>query len=537
MKKHVFRVLSLVLALALLLPSLTSCHGGRAMIPFEMPRELNGNKRHEIVFWAKNDTNNAQKQIYERAIEDFERLYPNVTVKLRSYTDYGRIYNDVITNIATETTPNVCITYPDHIAAYLEGENVVVPLNTLISDGRFGLGGTELRFRGAGDGGIIPKFLDECKIGDTLYALPFMRSTEACYVNRSYVEKLGFTLPETLSWDFVFEVCEAAMAKDENGLYRVNGQRVLIPFIYKSTDNMMIQMLKQKGAGYSSEEGEIQIFNETTEAMLRMIAPYAKSRVFSTFKIDGYPANYLNAGQCIFAADSTAGATWMGSDAPLLDIDESAIVEFETAVYPVPQFDTEHPKMISQGPSVCIFNKRDPETVLYSWLFAQFLLTDSVQIAYAETEGYVPVTEGARGNPLYLDYLSRAGEDNARYYDVKLEATALLLKNTDNTFVTPVRSGSAALRNAAGALIENVVRDARTGAAGSLSDHYLAEQFAKVKVLYRLGESELSAGRRENLGPLPSGSVVFLISLGAVWSAMAAAAALHHLKKRKQKRN
>ena len=39
--------------------------------------------------------------------------------------------------------------------------------------------------------------------------------------------------------------------------------------------------------------------------------------------------------------------------------------------------------MISQGPSVCVFNKRDPQEVLASWLFAQYMLTDEVQIAYA----------------------------------------------------------------------------------------------------------------------------------------------------------
>ena len=60
-----------------------------------------------------------------------KRFYPNIKVDLRLYTDYGKIYNDVITNIATDTTPNVCITYPDHIATYLSGEGTVVPLDTL----------------------------------------------------------------------------------------------------------------------------------------------------------------------------------------------------------------------------------------------------------------------------------------------------------------------------------------------------------------------------------------------------------------------
>lgn len=131
---------------------------------------------------------------------------------------------------------------------------------------------------------------------------------------------------------------------------------------------------------------------------------------FSTFKISSYPANFLNAGQCVFAIDSTAGATWMGAGAPLSDIAEDARVDFETEIMPIPQFDPEHPQMISQGPSVCIFNKEDPGEVMASWLFTQYLLTNQVQTAYARTEGYVPVTSMAQDSAEYQDYLSRAGD-------------------------------------------------------------------------------------------------------------------------------
>lgn len=41
------------------------------------------------------------------------------------------------------------------------------------------------------------------------------------------------TPAETLTWDFIWEVSEAAAKKDENGVYKVNGQKVMIPFIYK----------------------------------------------------------------------------------------------------------------------------------------------------------------------------------------------------------------------------------------------------------------------------------------------------------------
>ena len=339
--------LFLLLLMAGSVVMMTGCHGSKGIEAFVIPEAFDTSKEYEITFWAKNDTNKTQTDIYEQAIADFEALYPNIKVNLRLYTDYGKIYNDVITNISTNTTPNVCITYPDHIATYLQGMNLVVPLEELLANEKYGLGGSEVRFDAPTKEEIIPQFLEECAFDGHYYAIPYMRSTEACYINKTYVEALGYTLPDKLTWDFVWEVSEAAMAQDAEGNFLVNGQKVLIPFIYKSTDNMMIQMLKQKDAGYSTKDGEMLLFNDTTKELLYTIAEHGRSKAFSTFKISSYPANFLNAGQCIFAVDSTAGATWMGSDAPLCDIAEDKIVKFETVVMPIPQFDTENPQMIS----------------------------------------------------------------------------------------------------------------------------------------------------------------------------------------------
>jgi len=509
------KLIALFLAASCLL-SLCACHGSRGMAAFSMPESFDESRQYEISFWAKNDTNLTQVAIYQQAIADFEALYPNIKVNLRLYTDYGRIYNDVITNIATNTTPNVCITYPDHIATYLTGVNTVVPLDELFADPQYGLGGSEVKFDAPTQQEIIPQFLEECAFDGHYYAIPYMRSTEACYVNKTFVEKLGFTLPETLTWDFVWEVAEAATAKDAEGNFLVNGQKVMLPLLYKSTDNMMIQLLRQQDAGYSTPEGEILLFNDTTREQLRTVAAHAATGAFSTFKISSYPANFLNAGQCIFAIDSTGGATWMGSDAPLIDIAEDKLVDFETVVMTVPQFAPEHPQMISQGPSMCVFNKSDPQEVLASWLFTQFMLTNEVQIAYSQTEGYVPVTSKAQNSDMYQDYLSREGEDNQLYYEVKLQAAKLLLNNTENTFVTPVFNGSASLRDAAGQLIENVTKSVNRGE--TVDEAYFDKLFANVTALYRLDQGGgASVGGKQELGPLPAPSVVLLATLGAVW--------------------
>lgn len=510
-QKYILLMLLLLLAAALL----TGCHGSAGLPEFIVPEEFDTSKNYEITFWAKNDTNKTQTDIYKKAIADFQELYPNITVNLRLYTDYGRIYNDVITNIATNTTPNVCITYPDHIVTYLSGVNVVAPLGELFHNEKYGLGGTELKYDSPAPEEIVPNYLEECSLEDNYYALPFMRSTEACYVNKTYVEALGYTLPEILTWDFIWEVSEAATAKDAEGNYLLNGQKVMIPFIYKSTDNMMIQMLRQLNAGYAGSDGSIELFHATTEELLYTIAEHTKTGAFSTFKISSYPANFLNAGQCIFAVDSTAGATWMGSDAPLSDISDEALVPFETAVMPVPQFDTSNPQMISQGPSVCVFNKSDSQEVLASWLFAQYLLTNDVQIAYAQTEGYVPVTSKAQNSAEYQDYLSRSGEDNSLYYDVKIKAAKLLLSHVADTFVTPVFNGSASLRDASGQLIENVANSVRR--RETIDSAYMEKMFSDVQSLYHLGEGSDSSFAKKELGKLPSTAVILLSALAVTW--------------------
>lgn len=529
------KTLRVSLLAGLCLFGLTACHGSREQASFAIPESFDTSRNYEITFWAKNDTNKRQTDIYKKAIEDFERLYPNITVNLRLYTDYGKIYNDVITNIATNTTPNVCITYPDHIATYLTGTNVVVPLDELFTDASYGLGGSQVLFDSPSKDEIIPQFLEECSFAGHYYAIPFMRSTEACYVNKTYVEALGYTLPETLTWDFIWEVSDAATAKDADGNYLVNGQSVLIPFIYKSTDNMMIQMLKQKDAGYSTSAGEIKIFNDTTRELLYTVADHVKNGAFSTFKISSYPANFLNAGQCIFAIDSTAGATWMGTHAPLSDISEDVLVDFDTEVMMIPQFDPEHPLMISQGPSVCVFNKTDSQEVLASWLFAQYLLTNDVQIAYSETEGYVPVTAKAQNSAEYQDYLSRAGEDNNDYYDVKIKASKLLLDNVGNTFVTPVFNGSASLRDASGQMIENVAKSIRR--KQTVDDAYLDKLFEDVSSLYRLDQIQASAAGKRELGPLPATATALLSTLGIAWIFIIAYVCRELVKKRKSRHN
>ena len=73
---------------------LVGCHGSKSeSSSFVIPDSFDESRNYEITFWAKNDTNITQVNIYKNAISEFEKLYPNIKVNLRLYTDYGRIYS------------------------------------------------------------------------------------------------------------------------------------------------------------------------------------------------------------------------------------------------------------------------------------------------------------------------------------------------------------------------------------------------------------------------------------------------------------
>ncbi|MCM1131442.1 MAG: extracellular solute-binding protein [Roseburia sp.] len=446
MKKKLMLCFSLIAFLLVI----GSCHGklvpkknGVELIDFEVPESFDETKKHEITFWAKNDTNKVQQEIFNQAVESFEELYPNIHINVVQYNDYTKIYSDVITNISTKTTPNISIAYPDHVATYMEGGDVIVPLDTLMKDERYGFLGSKVKFDSIKEEEILPKFLSECKISDKYCILPFMRSTEALYVNKTYLEENGFSIPKVFTWDYIWEVCSYAKKKS------LNDDSTMIPLIYKSTDNMFIQLCKQYDYDYTDSKGKVMFLSDEVSDMLLSLVEPIENGYFDTFKRVSYPGNFFNKGQCIFAIDSTAGSTWIGTKAPLLDIPESELVDFETLVTMIPQVDENNPYMISQGPSMCLFYKEDPQEVLASWLFMQYLLTNPTQIAFSKTEGYLPVTITAVESEEFKAYLEDSNE-----YDVKRSATKLIMNQLEHTFVTPVFNGSSLCRSAAGYLIE-----------------------------------------------------------------------------------
>lgn len=507
-----------------------ACHGGKETREFITPESFDEARQYRIEFIAKNDSFKSQKLEIENTVKRFNEYYPNIEVVVKNETDYTKIYQSVLNNIQTNTTPNICITYPDYIAVFNKGDNIVVPLDDLMSNSRYGFGGSEIKYEKITRDDLYTKFLDELIIDGKYYAVPFMRSSEALYINKTmYEEELGLTIPDEFTWDDLWYACKVAKEKHPEDSF--------IPFIYKSTDNMFIQLAYQMGIDYTTDDGDILLFNDEAKALLLDLQKKYQDNLFSTFKYESYPGESMNEGNTLLAIDSTAGATWIGTYCTSSD-HAGEKKEYVTEVKRVPQVDLNNPLVISQGPSVCIFNKEDPQEVLASWIFVQFLLNTETQVNYSKTEGYIPVTKKAVESNSYQEYINNPNSkplttEEKVYYDVKIKASNIVRNNIENSFVTPVFNGSSLVRKASGDMIEKVIFDVKTKNKDVGTAGYIDSVISLVKEQYKLDEIDAGSNSKAKT-PLPTGSKVLLIALGVVWTGLGGYYILQVVKKRKK---
>ena len=58
------KLTALMLCLCLVCSLLAGCHGAKEAKTFVIPEEFDTSRNYEISFWAKNDTNMTQVEIY-----------------------------------------------------------------------------------------------------------------------------------------------------------------------------------------------------------------------------------------------------------------------------------------------------------------------------------------------------------------------------------------------------------------------------------------------------------------------------------------
>ena len=438
------KILAVLLAVMMLVSvfTMTACNSGAKGQPnFTVPEVGYDGSEVTITFYHTMGSNLVT--VLDEYIAKFNELYPNIHIVSESVGGYDDVRDQISTQITAGNQPNLAYCYPDHVAMYnLAG--AVATLDSLI-DSQIKVtdakgNETILGLTKEQKADVIEGYYNEgMHFGDGLmYTLPMSKSTEVLYYNKTFFEANNLKVPTT--WDEMETVCEQIRKIDPNS----------IPLGYDSEANWFITMCEQGKTPYTSATGDhFQFDHKDNKAFVKKFAEwYSKNYVTTQTLYGGYTSGLFvstDATKSYMSIGSSAGATHQRPSA-----DENGNYPFEVGIATIPQLDNNNRKVISQGPSLCIFKKSNPQEVVASWLFAKYLTTTvEFQAAFSMASGYVPVIKSVSENPIYADFLKNA--DGGNY--ISALSAKVCLSQVDAYYTSPAFNGSSTARSQVEALM------------------------------------------------------------------------------------
>jgi len=449
------RILSMLLVLAMVVAMMTGC-GGKTVAESNFNVPESGYDGSEVTVTFYHTMGATLREVLDLYIAEFNKLYPNIHIEHSQVGGYDDVREQIATEITAGNQPNIAYCYPDHVAMY-NISLAVTTLDNLINseievtraDGSTEiLGLTEEQQKD-----FIAGYYNEGKeFGDDLmYTLPLSKSTEVLYYNKTFFEENNIAVPKT--WDELEAVCKKIKEIDPNS----------IPLGYDSEANWFITMCEQLGTPYTSATGDHYLFdNDENKAFVKKFRDWYQNGYLTTQNIYGaYTSGLFTATtgtKSYMSIGSSAGATHQRPKKG-----DNGQYPFEVGITTIPQANPESPKVISQGPSLCIFQKENPQEVIASWLFVKFLTTNvDFQAEFSVASGYVPVLKSVAENEDYKAYLSKAdGGDNITALSAKI-----CMEQESAYYTSPAFNGSSTARDEVGSLLSKCISEITNDADG-----------------------------------------------------------------------
>lgn len=412
------------------------------------------NKPVEVTFWHTMGKQN--QDIVKAMITEFNHAYPNITIKETSAAGgYDDLQSLILNNVATGNLPTMAFCYPDHVAEYLD-RNCVLDMSSYVDDSTYGFkeeDGKSTDEFGAvrvGVNDFVSSFWQEGKeyVKEGIYSVPFAKSTEAMFYNKTQFDAHGWTVPTTWDemWELAREIRQAYPEKDEKGEY------ITYPLGYDSDSNFFITMCQQRGLDYTTNDlvnhdSHFIFNNKGVKDLLAELKGYYDEGLFKTKGTSAnstYTSTKFTAQEIMMSIGSTGGTTYNQTQ------------NFEVGVAVPPSEDLNAPAVVSQGPSICFFNRATPSQRTAAWLFYKFISNATNSVIYGISTGYQPVRYSSYETEYYADFIE-GDADNLLAKVADLSSTMF-----DSYFTSPVFVGSALARDQVGKMLPSVLQGTKT---------------------------------------------------------------------------
>ena len=314
----------------------------------------------EITFWHA--MAGEQEQSLQRLVNAFTKQNSNIKVTLQNQSSYPDLQQKITATTASpKDLPTMTQAYPDWLLNAID-ENLVLDLKPYIEN-------ETLKFDNYDD--IVQGFRESSTIGDKIYGIPFNKSTEIIWYNKTLFNKLNLKVPTT--YDELENVSEEIKSKQN-----------IVAGGFDSLSNYYSTYLKNEGVTFDSK------FDPTSEASEDAVEYYLDGIKDGYFRIAGTD-KYLSG-----PFGNQMIAYYIGSNAGEAFVKQSVNNKFEIGVAPYPA-----KEVMQQGTDLFIFNSATPEQKTAAYELLKFLTTKENQITWGNETGYIPVRTSAINDDKY----------------------------------------------------------------------------------------------------------------------------------------
>lgn len=397
------KLTSLALSAVLMTGLMTGCGSKNNASSEEIVTEIT--EPVEISFW------HAMSGDLEKTLENltnkFMEANPNIKVNLQNQSTYNDLQQKMTATLASpKDLPTLTQAYPHWMINAMQDE-LLVDLKPYIENETIG---------SENYNDMLEGFKTASEIDGKIYGMPFNKSTEVIWYNKTLFDELGLEVPTTFE-----EFAQVAKTITE--------KKGIVGAGFDALNNFYTTYLKNKGVDFNSE-------TDVTSA---------ESVEAANYYLDGIKDGYFRiAGTDMYLSGPFANETlgmYVGSNAGESFVKQGVDGKFEIGVAPYPA-----ESVMQQGTDLYMFSNATAEQRTAAFEFLKFLTSTENQITWGVETGYIPATHAAISSDEYKNSGS-------------LVSSILEEATSKNLFINDVAQGVDSAYNESRVVMEDILAD------------------------------------------------------------------------------
>lgn len=314
-----------------------------------------------VTFW--HGMNGTQEEVLTKLTNDFNVSQTNITVELVNQGDYGTLQSKLTSAGNSNTLPTMSQAYSNWLYEYNK-ECWLVDLKPYFEDATIGTDSSV----------YVDAFINEVSTEDSIYAIPFNKSTELLFIN------------DELMGDNPVPTTPAEVVEVSKAIYEETGKP---GFAYDSLSNYFALSSALCGNSEWVVNGAIDFNNECMEEAISTYQDGINEGWARVAGEDKYLSGPFGNGDIGMFIGSTAGASFV--DSAVDGKFTYSIVSYPAEIAP------------QQGTSLAVYSTATPEERTAAYEYIKFMTSEENTIYWALNTGYLPVVKTAYDNQTYLD--------------------------------------------------------------------------------------------------------------------------------------